>query len=172
MIKNKKIVIRMMIYLNLISMRSLKAVEPVTVVVTSAVGLGVKEAGEVLKDYWFRSEEADKRIIRKHLNSRLYQSAVAQGCNEHFIEQCHLYAAYLRKMEEYNAVAYEGILAQYQKGNIVQTSEDSTSYFATLSEEEKQQVLKLERELVTEYANPREYKQELQCVYDGLNAKY
>ena len=151
----------------------IKAIEPVTVVFTSAAGLVVKGAADKFKDYWFRSEEEDKRLLKKCLNSRHHHSVVAEGCNENFGENCHLYSDILRKAIEYNFDRYEKLCMMYQKDNQALQEEENNelqqSFFETLPQEEQSSILKIQRNLVIEYCNPQDYKEELVTLHAAIN---
>ncbi len=144
-----------------------------------AIGtLVMKEGFPYAKDYWYRSEIEDKRILKQYLNSHSYQSAVACGCNENFMDDCHIYAEYLKKTVEYNKAGCENIGIENQQKNQEESKENSTnnqtaqSFFETLSDEEKEKVRKIQKNLVTTYCNPVDYEKEFTCLRAAINAKY
>lgn len=165
------VIIALNICLNTVGL--IKGIEPVTVVFTSAAGLAVKGAADTVKGYWFRSEEEDKRLLKKCLNSHEHQSVVAAGCNENFGENCHIYADILRKATEYNFGRYEKMCMAYQQDDLVlqevENNDLQQSFFESLSQEEQNAILKLQRNLVIEYSNPQDYKKELATLHAAIN---
>jgi glycerol-3-phosphate O-acyltransferase len=185
--KNKQLLITIILLLSHAIFLSLQAIDPITLVAGPAIGAGVKECVDRARDYINGPQDKNKRTLNKHLNSKEFRSAIADGCNDNFIENCGELAKYLEAMEMYyvksnkvQCIKQQVDLLQQndtvylkQELQILQEKQaeenNNPSYFQSLSPSERQELLKIQRTLVIEYAKPTDYKQEVTNLHEILN---
>ncbi len=156
----------------------LSGVDPVSWIAAPALGAVVREGVDITKVYIYGPQEQHKRLLKKHLDSDNFNSAIVCGCNENFTNECTDLAKHFEALERYYARSHElsCVVDQIElleegdydtqdlkefRQKLRSENTNTYSYFRSLSAEEKQRLLVLQRRLVITYAKPENYKKEL-----------
>jgi hypothetical protein len=171
----------------LFSFSTLQSIDPLSLV----AGPAIKETVDKVKEYIYAEQTEHKRILKKHLGAPSFRSAIVDGCNERFTQDCAELAQHFEAMEKYHADSNEMWCLKYQT-NIVQKdgyaaletelfaqsellrqerSDIWSSYFQSLSPDEQKKLLALQRKLIIEHAQPQSYKQELENLHAAFTQR-
>jgi len=182
--KNKQILIALAI----ISLNShIKAIDPLSLALSAGSSIIAKIVFDQGKEYYYAEENRNKQTLKKHLISTDFRSAIIDGCNENFTQDCTQYAHALEAMEKYYAqdnetsyLAHEEDILKKNGGNtqyslLNEASQNSIShecsYFQSLSLDEQKALLALHRKLVMTHVQSKSYRQELENFHTIFNER-
>jgi hypothetical protein len=147
-----------------------------------------KESWDQAKQYIYAEQIQQKRRLKKHL---LFRSVIYDGCNENFTNDCAELAQHFALMEKYYAdddemwcLKYQANIVEKKDCNILEAeffieseknreeNSNKLPYFQSLSLDEQKKLLALQRKLVIEHAQSKNYKQELENIHIALAERY